>query len=1281
MKQQFNILSVFILWAVSVVQISAQCPSLPFCKFTYTIASDGFTVVFDGETSCQPMPEIKWDFGDGDISSGNGVVNPTHIYSQDGTYVVKMTVNLPAPNTGCVHTHTQTIVITAGTPTAMWLDLTGPTIAIECQQVTYTANVVGGVPPYTYKWDFLGYYCPACNGMECTGGSGMLTGGPSQAVRFDNTGNSTATFIVTVTDGRGATVSETMNVKVKDAFANIEIKAIAEKASCGSFGVNSNILFSPDISPLSTFEYPTDYFWTFGDGTSEADRHDGGGVVLKKYTEPGNHTYTVTLNVCDPNGCMQTSKQISVCDPNGGGGGSANCALVNAGSSEETVILDYVNGGYPSVTQFEVINLPTGCFVPNTTWTGRMESCDFCTLPYPPFPSMNGTTPLPGTLIELSLFDSWWQSNKPWGCLSLTGSVSSGGNGCTNCSPIKNCIAYIMPDELEITDFLAEGSCRDYTLTALIKGGGWKKSGNKFIYKEVIWKAYDTNSHELELTGVLVDVAGSPEKKRVNLDHPYFQQFGPNQFVEFMVKVTVNDFANGSVETNQLVAFNPFRLHLKDHYDRCPGLETQFSLDPLATGGSDDLYPLPYTFTWSPSSLTGENPTFIAPAAGATATYAVTVTLSPGCSLSKTTTVTGKPLNLVMGAIGWACSGQGIASIIKIGPYDLSLLGGSGEYGFEWQTANPADLAYLSDISVPNPTVLGIPAGQTITYTLVLSDLMAQCTATASVQILGVANDLSLNLSGPASVCYGTEALLQAQGLPAPTGWAGLPYYYAWSTDNRNHPGVASETYNTLPITALASSYPGIYKYTVRYTNRFTGCYTEKEMNVTVRENWTHVGYVPEIGYAQEGGSSVSLWKSYTDNRIIEPNPFNSSTHFSVTWSPFSPTSIENNGGTSHGLVPKNGQFLPTRQSPQLTMSVTEATTGCTKKYKTQRYIITSQKPEVWVAPEETSICINDNLCFDVVFDMHVADYQTSWLPATITANYVIKPPEHSQQIPQPFLHGTMELKLVNSSGLYKGNKCIEGYFIQKSLPSFQHRYLFQVKHLSSNTVPVGNEVDYTNASIWINVLERSTKPSFSGCTLPSGYFYQITLGVPSCNGTKTMSTGYQQSIIAGNFIDIKPDEGIEIFAVNKSNGAPGTGHHLFISECITEQPPPAALESQNTEQEPEELGKGLTLSVSESPPTSLTPSTITLEVFPNPFTGQVTIRYTVPPDCPGDVALHLRDFTGRQIKTLERRANAAPGAYQSVFDGSGLPTGIYLYELVVCNGAQVVKKAEKISH
>ena len=85
------------------------------------------------------------------------------------------------------------------------------------------------------------------------------------------------------------------------------------------------------------------------------------------------------------------------------------------------------------------------------------------------------------------------------------------------------------------------------------------------------------------------------------------------------------------------------------------------------------------------------------------------------------------------------------------------------------------------------------------------------------------------------------------------------------------------------------------------------------------------------------------------------------------------------------------------------------------------------------------------------------------------------------------------------------------------------------------------------------------------------------------------------------------------------------------------------------------------------------------MEVFPNPFTSDVTIRYTLPADCPGDVTLYLRDFMGRQIKTLERRADAAPGAYQVVFDGAALPPGVYLCELIICNGTQLVKKVEKI--
>ena len=809
-----------------------------------------------------------------------------------------------------------------------------------------------------------------------------------------------------------------------------------------------------------------------------------------------------------------------------------------------------------------------------------------------------------------------------------------------------------MPDELEITDFLAEGSCRDYTLTALIKGGGWKKSGNQFTYKEVIWKAYDTNNHELELTGVLVDVGGSPEKKKVNLDHPYFQQFGPNQFVEFMVKVTVNDFANGSVETNQLVAFNPFRLHLKDHYDRCPGIETQFSHDPLATGGSDDLYPPAYTFTWSPASLTGENPTFMAPPAGATATYAVTVSINSGCSLSKTTTVTGKPLNLVMATNSFACSEQqGTASIVTVGPYDLSILGGSGEYGFEWQPA-----AYLSDVSVPNPTVLGIPAGQTITYTLVLTDLMAQCSTTGSVQILGVANDLTLDLSGPASVCYGTEALLRAEGLPAPTGWASLAYYYAWSTNNRNHPGIAGEYSNTLPISALTSSYPGTYQYKVRYSNRFSGCYVEKEMNVTVREGWTHLGYVPKVKSAV-AGAKVPLWENNSNSISgISPN-------LGITWSPFDATDIVPFEG-AYLKLPKNGKFIPTATVPYLTMRVLDISTGCAKNYKSQRYIISDQQPELWISGKNPVICDGQNTKFDIVFDAHLSNYNTSLLPSSVEVAIEIYDP-WGPPYPPPVEQGMASLSLVNAAGLYKG------VYTTKGLNRPSHSNYFCQATLNS-AIWTG-----ISSSIYeIVISSGGSSSSTSTCSDDDGAFAtKINYGVNCSAGIHQMIA--PQKYVARDYIEIQtPVSGASIELTTNDPQGFKKGPHLLIDPCITGPESPTPLQNDSI---PPVLTEIRT--ATDSTQQSQTRSDIALEVFPNPFTGQVTIRYTVPPDCPGDVALYLRDFTGRQIKTLERRANAAPGDYQAVFDGSGLPTGIYLYELVVCNGTQVVKKAEKISH
>ena len=75
---------------------------------------------------------------------------------------------------------------------------------------------------------------------------------------------------------------------------------------------------------------------------------------------------------------------------------------------------------------------------------------------------------------------------------------------------------------------------------------------------------------------------------------------------------------------------------------------------------------------------------------------------------------------------------------------------------------------------------------------------------------------------------------------------------------------------------------------------------------------------------------------------------------------------------------------------------------------------------------------------------------------------------------------------------------------------------------------------------------------------------------------------------------------------------------------------------------------------------------------YPNPFNPSTTIRYQIPV---GDalsyaevhVSLIVYDILGREISTLVNEQKS-PGNYKVEFNGNGLPTGIYFYQLRVDN-------------
>lgn len=75
-------------------------------------------------------------------------------------------------------------------------------------------------------------------------------------------------------------------------------------------------------------------------------------------------------------------------------------------------------------------------------------------------------------------------------------------------------------------------------------------------------------------------------------------------------------------------------------------------------------------------------------------------------------------------------------------------------------------------------------------------------------------------------------------------------------------------------------------------------------------------------------------------------------------------------------------------------------------------------------------------------------------------------------------------------------------------------------------------------------------------------------------------------------------------------------------------------------------------------------PETIALDQnYPNPFTGNTVISWQQPKDA--HVVLKVYDFTGRELTTM-KDCVLPGGEYQVKYDASGLPDGVYFYQLQV---------------
>src|SRR6266704_1516784 len=185
-----------------------------------------------------PPYSYSWSYGDG--STGTGLQS-THTYNSDGTYQVTLTA---ADSTGSTGASVAPVVVGAA-PLQDGFTYS-PTSPQPGENINFTASARGGIPPYSYSWDFG-------NGASARGASATYsyaTAGSytvtltvmDSTIHSNNTSQSLTIYSPARPDFRLNTDQSTLNVQPgSEQSLAITVKDIA--------GPSGTIRFNATISP------------------------------------------------------------------------------------------------------------------------------------------------------------------------------------------------------------------------------------------------------------------------------------------------------------------------------------------------------------------------------------------------------------------------------------------------------------------------------------------------------------------------------------------------------------------------------------------------------------------------------------------------------------------------------------------------------------------------------------------------------------------------------------------------------------------------------------------------------------------------------------------------------------------------------------------------------------------------------------------------------------------------------------------------------------------------
>jgi len=231
----------------------------------------GTAVAFtDSTTGNASIAAWRWNFGDGDTSA---LQNPTHLYTSQGAYTVKLTVTNVD---GCIDSLTKINFIHIYGPIAKFDAL--PLAGCKPLNVIFSdSSITDGIHPITnWLWNF-------------GDGSSQNFTAPPFSHLYDTSGNFISQLIIT--DNYGCTDSFTISTPV-----TVTAPVAAFNSTDTFVCIGSNVIFNNTSSGINLV-----YAWTLGNGITSTQQNP-----TTTYSADGS--YTIKLLVTDSLGCKDSSQ-------------------------------------------------------------------------------------------------------------------------------------------------------------------------------------------------------------------------------------------------------------------------------------------------------------------------------------------------------------------------------------------------------------------------------------------------------------------------------------------------------------------------------------------------------------------------------------------------------------------------------------------------------------------------------------------------------------------------------------------------------------------------------------------------------------------------------------------------------------------------------------------------------------------------------------------------------------------------------------------------------------